>query len=116
MLRRSQFVTGLFGFGDDRAKADSSLAMRDYRPSPRVRNAQSFARYGLAAALVCSASNMPASGQTLDEYQQACQDDALRFCSEHVPDHAKVKSCLLAHKTSLTDTCRALLRPAKKKA
>lgn len=72
-------------------------------------------RFALAAALFSCASTVPALGQSDAEYQQACQDDALRLCSEHVPDHAKIKSCLVSHKTSLTAACRTLVSPAQKK-
>jgi len=72
-------------------------------------------RLGLAAAVLAIAFAMPGLCQTEDEYAQACQDDALRLCSEHLPDHAKIKSCLLAHKKSLAPVCRDLLSSVKKK-
>jgi len=72
-------------------------------------------RLALAAALLSCAVAAPALAQSQEEYQAACQDDALRFCSEHVPDHAKIKSCLGARKASLSPPCRALVSPAKKK-
>lgn len=72
-------------------------------------------RLALAAAFLSMAFTMPALCQSEAEYQQACQDDALRLCSEHVPDHAKIRSCLVAHKKSLAPACRDLLSPARKK-
>jgi len=72
-------------------------------------------RLALAAALLASAMTGPALGQSEAEYQAACQDDALRFCSEHVPDHAKIKSCLMTHKASLTPACRAIVSQGGKK-
>lgn len=72
-------------------------------------------RHAIAAALLFLVSAAPALAQTESEYQQACQDDALRLCSEHVPDHAKIHRCLVAHKASLTPQCRTLVVPAQKK-
>jgi hypothetical protein len=83
-----------------------SLGRRDMFPRTRL---------AFAAALLFGAAATPALSQTEDEYAAACQDDALRLCSEHVPDHAKIKSCLIAHKASLTPACRTLVSPAKRR-
>lgn len=72
-------------------------------------------RLSLALALIVGAATTPAFGQSQAEYQMACQDDALRLCSEHVPDHAKIRSCLVAKKASLTAPCRALVSPTRQK-
>ncbi len=69
----------------------------------------------LAAAFLSMTFAMPALCQSEAEYQQACQDDALRLCSEHVPDHAKIKSCLVAHKKAISPACRSLVSPGKPK-
>jgi hypothetical protein len=69
----------------------------------------------LAAAFLSISFAAPALSQSEAEYQQACQDDALRLCSEHVPDHAKIKSCLLAHKKAISPACRSLVSPGKQK-
>jgi hypothetical protein len=72
-------------------------------------------RLALAAALITSAMAVPALGQSQEEYQAACQDDALRLCSEHISDHAKIRACLVAHKASISPACRAMLSQAPRK-
>ncbi len=72
-------------------------------------------RLALAAGFLSVAFAAPALGQSEAEYQQACQDDALRLCSEHISNNAKIKSCLVAKKASLSSACRALVSPSKKK-
>ncbi len=72
-------------------------------------------RLALGAAFLSITFAMPALAQSEEEYQLACQDDALRLCSEHVPDRAKIKSCLLAHKKAITPACRAMVTSKQKK-
>lgn len=72
-------------------------------------------RLALATVLLTGALVTPALCQSEAEYQQACQDDALRLCSEHIPDHGKIRSCLVAHKASLAAACRAMVSPARQK-
>jgi hypothetical protein len=72
-------------------------------------------RLALAAGLLSLTYVAPALAQSEAEYQAACQDDALRLCSEHLPDHGKIKSCLLGHKKSITAACRDLVTGKKKK-
>jgi hypothetical protein len=69
-------------------------------------------RLVLAGTILSIAWSVPALCQSEAEYQAACQNDALNYCIEHLPDRAKIKSCLLAHKRSLTPACRALMSPA----
>lgn len=38
----------------------------------------------------------------------ACTPDALRFCLNAIPDHAKVFYCLRANKSRLSAGCRAV--------
>lgn len=66
----------------------------------------------VATPALCQA---PSPYQTQSPYQDACQDDAMRLCGPVIPDHAKIHSCLLANKASLTPACRAAVSPAKKK-
>jgi hypothetical protein len=83
----------------------------------RRESSLTFAAAGLGLELGLGlAMALPAQCQTLEDYQAACQDDALRLCSEHVSDHAKTKSCLQANKKSLSSACRGMLSPGKQKS
>jgi len=50
------------------------------------------------------------------EEQQACQDDAFKFCESAIPDEDKVKACLLANRRKLTSACRRVLSGDRRKS
>lgn len=51
-----------------------------------------------------------ASAQGSDAAREACTPDALRLCSEFIPDEAKVKSCMLSKRPQLSEACRLAMR------
>jgi hypothetical protein len=51
--------------------------------------------YGLAGA----------GAQGVD-VRQACTPDAMRLCSEFIPDEAKITSCMMAKRALLSPECR----------
>lgn len=88
-------------------------------------NCLSFARGGLAAAfsLVCTATCTlallagPAAAQGTPEQRQACQPDAMRLCSEFVPDVDRITACMVKQRMRLSPACRAVFTtPAKTKS
>jgi len=44
---------------------------------------------------------------------QACHDDAVRFCRDSAGDRAKVRACLQAHASELSDGCKSALAAMK---
>lgn len=50
-----------------------------------------------------------ASAQGSDEARQACTPDAMRLCSEFIPDAAKVKTCMLHKRRELSEACRTAM-------
>jgi hypothetical protein len=46
--------------------------------------------------------------------QQACHDDAVKFCRDAAGDRAKMKSCLQAHAGQLSDGCKSALAAMKR--
>jgi len=52
----------------------------------------------------------PAQAQqgTIDP-EQACKDDAFRFCNNEIPDRAKVGACLRRNARSLSRDCRTVV-------
>lgn len=42
------------------------------------------------------------------EDEQACTPDAQTLCQEAIPDHDKVRACLIKNKRSLSPACRAV--------
>lgn len=48
----------------------------------------------------------PAAAQGSDEARQACTPDAMRLCSEFVPDVPKITACMKAKHAQLSAACR----------
>lgn len=63
----------------------------------------------LPAGLLLGSLN-GASAQGSDEARQACTPDAMRLCSEFIPDAEKVKSCMLRKRAQLSEACRLAMR------
>lgn len=41
--------------------------------------------------------------------EQACRDDAFKFCNNDIPDRTKVGACLRKHARSLSKDCRTVV-------
>jgi hypothetical protein len=46
-----------------------------------------------------------ASAEVSQEVQQACTPDAMRLCSEFIPDRAKITACMMHKRRELSETC-----------
>jgi hypothetical protein len=84
-----------------------------------LNHVSSFSLAGMAAAccLAWVASSMPATAQSrgTPEQQQACQPDAMRLCSEFVPDVDRITACMIKNRIRLSPPCRAVFTtPAHK--
>jgi hypothetical protein len=58
-----------------------------------------------------------ASAQGVD-VRQACTPDAMRLCSEFIPDVAKITACMTAKRAQLSQLCRTAMvasRPAPRR-
>jgi hypothetical protein len=62
----------------------------------------------LVGALLCRLDGAAAQGSP--EAQQACTPDAMRLCSEFIPDVPKVTACMLAKRSQLSEACRVAMR------
>jgi hypothetical protein len=51
-----------------------------------------------------------ANAQASPDVQQACTPDAMRLCSEFVPDVAKITACMTAKHAQLSSACRIAMR------
>jgi hypothetical protein len=58
----------------------------------------------LAGALVCRLDRANAQGS--DAAREACTPDAVRLCSDVIPDVAKVTACMHAKASELSAACR----------
>jgi len=51
-----------------------------------------------------------ASAQSSDAARQACTPDAMRLCSDVIPDVARVTACMRAKYSQLSQPCRVAMR------
>jgi hypothetical protein len=51
-----------------------------------------------------------ASAQGSDAVRQACTPDAMRLCSDVIPDVAKVTACMKAKSRQVSEACRVAMR------
>jgi hypothetical protein len=69
------------------------------------------AAFGLAFA----AGFTPAAAQQgTPEQRQACQPDAMRLCSEFVPDVDRITACMVKNRIRLSPPCRAVFTAPRK--
>jgi hypothetical protein len=51
-----------------------------------------------------------ANAEVPQDVQQACTPDAMRLCSQFIPDVAKITACMNAKHSQLSSTCRTAMR------
>lgn len=74
----------------------------------------------LALGLVaCGVFSAPAAAQNYPERsgpnaEQACQNDAYRFCERFIPDRGKTGACLRRNKRQLSPECASFFGSRKK--
>ena len=51
-----------------------------------------------------------ANAEVSQEVQQACTPDAMRLCSEFIPDVAKITACMKAKRSQISSTCLTAMR------
>ncbi len=57
--------------------------------------------------LLCGLSGAGAQGAV--DARQACTPDAMRLCSEFIPDAGRVKTCMLSKRSQLSLECRTAM-------
>jgi len=62
----------------------------------------------MAAVLFCLTGRAGAQGS--EAVRQACTPDAMRLCSDVIPDVAKVTACMKAKSRYVSDACRMAMR------
>jgi hypothetical protein len=60
-------------------------------------------------------TSAPAAAQGTPEQRQACQPDAMRLCSEFIPDVDRITACMVKNRIRLSPACRVVFTtPAHK--
>ena len=62
----------------------------------------------LPVLLFCRLDGAAAQGS--DAARQACTPDAMRLCSDVIPDVARVTACMKAKSSQLSEGCRVAMR------
>lgn len=65
-------------------------------------------RYSLIISLVMVCG--PAFSQSREA--EACQDDAVKFCSDDIPDTDRITACMVRQKANLSPGCQAMFPKA----
>jgi len=67
--------------------------------------------------LIVASLSVPAAalGQTREQEEQACQDDAFRLCPDEIPDEAQVARCMARQKSKLSAACRAIFAQSSRR-
>ncbi|MDA9533102.1 hypothetical protein [Bradyrhizobium sp. CCBAU 25338] len=77
-------------------------------PAFRLKKSLAAATLGLALAVLA----LPRAGFAYtQEEQQACSPDAMRLCSEFVPNVDAITACMIKKKAQLSPQCRVFFRP-----
>jgi hypothetical protein len=84
-----------------------------------LKHVSSYSLAGMIAALglawAASFIPAPAAAQGTPEQRQACQPDAMRLCSEFIPDVDRITACMVKNRIRLSPACHAVFTtPAHK--
>lgn len=63
----------------------------------------------LPGALLVGGINA-ASAEVSQEVEQACTPDAMRLCSEFIPDRAKITACMMRRRRDISQPCLTAMR------
>lgn len=64
----------------------------------------------LAVGLVLIGPGVAAAQEGTPEARQACAPDAMRLCSDVIPDVSKITKCMIAKYRELSEPCRLVMR------
>lgn len=68
--------------------------------------------FGAALSIVTSVA-LSQGAEGTPEQQEACTPDAMKLCSDFVPDPGRVKGCLIQHIATLSLPCRGVFEKGR---
>jgi len=86
-----------------------------------ARNRRPFGRLAYCFAVPASLFLMavlapaPAAAQGTPEQRAACEGDAMRLCSAHVPDVQRITACMSQNRRNLSPGCRKVFDGGSKR-
>ena len=69
---------------------------------------------GLALPVSLLLGSVVAASAQSEDATQACTPDAMRLCSEFIPDREKVRTCMLHKRSQLSEACRTAMAGGRK--
>ena len=78
-----------------------------------MKNSPTKAAAFLALGLMLLATPTPGSAQSSNA-EQLCTPDAMRLCSEFVPDVGRITACMQRKRRQLSPACAAVFKPQRK--
>jgi hypothetical protein len=81
--------------------------------SAGLKHVSSFS-FAAMTALAVGFASAPAAAQGTPEQRQACQPDAMRLCSEFIPDVERITACMVKNRIRLSPPCRAVFTAPRK--
>lgn len=67
----------------------------------------------LLLPVVAAAYMNSAHAATEEEQAKACRGDAMKLCSDEIPNKEKIAACLQKKRNQLTPACRAMFKKSK---
>jgi hypothetical protein len=70
-----------------------------------MRTLRAFCRLAMPALILLGGLGAASAQEASQDVQQACTPDAMRLCSEFIPDRAKITACMMRNRRQLSETC-----------
>ena len=75
-----------------------------------MRTLRAFCRLAMPALILLGGLGVAGAQEASQDVQQACTPDAMRLCSEFIPDRAKITTCMMRNRRQLSETCLTAMR------
>jgi hypothetical protein len=66
-------------------------------------------------ALLAGLAASPSAAQGTPQQRAACEGDAMRLCSQHVPDVSRITACMSRNRRHLSAACRAVFNAGSRR-
>ena len=75
-----------------------------------MRTLRAFCRLAMPALILLGGLGVAGAQEVSQDVQQACTPDAMRLCSEFIPDRAKITACMMRNRRQLSEACLIAMR------
>lgn len=78
-----------------------------------MRTLRAFCRLTMPAFILLGGLSAAGAQEASQDVQQACTPDAMRLCSQFVPDRAKITACMMRNRRQLSQDCLTAMSAGK---